>query len=49
MPNITSGFLDWAGIWARRRALAGEIVAQLIQEAEAAIDRTAKLRTKVEA
>ena len=28
---------------------AGEIVAQLIQEAEAAIDRTAKLRTKVEA
>ena len=28
---------------------AGEIVAQLIQEAEAAIDRTAKLRTKVDA
>lgn len=28
---------------------AGEIVAQLIKEAEAAIDRTAKLRTKVEA
>ena len=28
---------------------AGEIVAQLIQEAEAAIDRAAKLRTKVEA
>lgn len=28
---------------------AGEIVAQLIQEAEAAIDRTAKLRTKVSA